>query len=125
MGDVVLGELLRERTSTRQKLEDAVKDQNRIDIFVIIAKEQRRADALEQIQELRDRGYRVDYSLTAEKVGKQFQTAENEGARIAVLYGDEWPNVKVKNLATRAESLIPNDALLDSVAKFFTVSGPV
>lgn len=125
MGDVVLGELLRERTATRQKLEDAVKDQNRIDIFVVIAKEQRRADALEQIQELRDRGYRVDYSLTAEKVGKQFQAAENAGAQIALLYGDEWPDVKVKNLAAREESLIPNDALLDSVAKFFTVSGSV
>src|SRR5690349_6679443 len=115
MGDVVLGELLRERTATRQKLEDAVKDQNRIDIFVVIAKEQRRADALEQIQELRDRGYRVDYPLGAEKVGKQFQNAENAGARIALLYGDEWPQVKVKNLAAREESLISNDALLDSV----------
>ena len=90
---------------------------------VVIAKEQRRADALEQIQELRDRGYRVDYPLTADKIAKQFQTAENVGARIALLYGDEWPQVKVKNLATREESLIPHDALLDSVAKFFTVSG--
>jgi hypothetical protein len=32
--------------------------------------------------------------------------------------------VKVKNLATREESLIPNDALLDSVAKL-KVSGSV
>ena len=45
--------------------------------------------------------------------------------RIALLYGDEWPQVKVKNLATREESLIPSDALLDSVAKFFTLSGSV
>jgi len=123
MGDVVLGELLRERTATREKLEAAVKEQSRIDIYAVIAKEQRRVDALEQIQGLRDRGYRIDYPLTAEKVGKQFQNAENAGARIAVLYGDEWPQVKVKNLATREESLIPAEALLDSVAKFFTVSG--
>jgi histidyl-tRNA synthetase len=120
MGDVVLGELLRERPAPREKLEAAVKDQNKIDIYVVIAKETRRADALEQIQELRDRGYRVDYPLTADKVAKQFQTAENARARIALLYGDEWPQVKVKNLASREESLIPNDALLDSVAKFFT-----
>src|SRR6266403_1156667 len=123
MGDVVLGELLRERTATREKLEAAIKDQNKIDIYVVIAKEQRRADALEQIQELRDRGYRVDYPLTADKVPKQFQTAENVGARITLLYGDEWPQVKVKNLATREELLIAGDALLDSVAKFFNVSG--
>ena len=92
---------------------------------MVIAKEQRRADTLEHIQALRDRGYRVDYPLTADKVARQFQAAENAGARIALLYGDEWPQLKVKNLATREESLIPSDVLLDSVAKFFTVSGPV
>ena len=125
MGDVVLGEMLREHPPTRQKLDAGIKEQSQIDIYTIIAKEQRRADALEQIEELRDRGYRVDYPLTSEKVGKQFQNAENAGARLAVLYGDEWPQVKVKNLATREESLIAGDALLDSVAKFFTVSGSV
>lgn len=122
MGDVVLGELLCERRAVRERLETAIKEQNKIDIYVVIAKEQRRADALEQIQELRDRGYRVDYPLTTDKVAKQFQTAENAGARIALLYGDEWPQVKVKNLATREESVIPSGALLDSVAKFFKVS---
>jgi histidyl-tRNA synthetase len=123
MGDVVLGELIKATPIARQKLERAAKEQNKSDIYVVIAKEQRRPDALEQIQELRDRGYRVDYPLTADKVAKQFQTAENVGARIALLYGDEWPQVKVKNLATREESLIAGDALLDSVAKFFNVSG--
>ena len=125
MGDVVLAELLRERAISREKLESAIKDQNKIDIYVVIAKEERRADALEQIQELRDRGYRVDYPLTGDKVAKQFQTAENAGARITLLYGDEWPQVKVKNLATREESLIASEALLDSVAKFFNVSDSV
>jgi histidyl-tRNA synthetase len=123
MGDVVLGELLRDRVAAREKLEAAVKEQNKIDIYAVIAKEERRSDALEQIQELRNRGYRVDYPLAAEKVAKQFQIAENLGARITLLYGDEWPQVKVKNLATREESLITGDALLDSVAKFFNVSG--
>src|ERR1700736_5944869 len=123
MGDVVLGELLSERPATREKLETAIKEQNKIDIYVVIAKEQRRGDALEQIQELRDRGYRVDYLLTPDKVAKQFQAAESVGARITLLYGDEWPQVKAKNLATREESLIAGDALLDSVAKLFKVSG--
>ena len=77
--------------------------------------EQRRADALAQIQHLRDRGYRVDYPLTATKVPKQFQAAEDVDASLALLYGDEWPQVKVKKLATREESLIAHDALLDSV----------
>ena len=122
MGDVVLGELLLERTATREKLAAAVREQNKIDIYVVIAKEQRRGDALEQIQELRDRGYRVDYPLTPEKVARQFQTAESAGSSITLLYGDEWPQVKVKNLPTRQETLVTGEALLDSVAKFFRVS---
>src|SRR6516164_4771231 len=50
MGEVVLGELIRDRAAARERLEAAIKDQNKIDIYVVIAKEQRRADALEQIQ---------------------------------------------------------------------------
>ena len=124
MGDVVLGELINETPHAREAMEKTIASDRKIDIYIVIAKEQRRADALAQIQHLRDRGYRVDYPLTATKVPKQFQTAEDVGASLALLYGDEWPQVKVKNLATREESLIAHDALLDSVAKFFNVSGP-
>jgi len=112
MGDVVLGELMNETANAREKLQNAIAQGRKIDIYVVIAKEQRRADALAQIQQFRDRGYRVDYSLTSEKVGKQFQTAEQLGARVAVLFGDEWPQVKVKNLATREESLVHHAELL-------------
>jgi histidyl-tRNA synthetase len=112
MGDVVLGELINETAHAREKLEHAIANSRKIDIYVVIAKEQRRADALGQIQQLRDHGYRVDYPLTNEKVGKQFQTAEQLGAGVAVLFGDEWPQVKVKNLATREESLVHHGELL-------------
>jgi len=111
MGDVVLGELIRDRPAASQKMETAVRDESKIDIYVVIAKEERRPDALAEIQKLRDRGYRVDYSLVPAKVGKQFQTAEDLGASIAILYGDEWPQVKVKTLATREEQLVPNSDL--------------
>jgi histidyl-tRNA synthetase len=123
MGDVVLRELIDETPAGREQMERAIATERKIDIYIVIAKEQRRVDALAQIQQLRDRGYRVDYVLTSEKIGKQFQIAEDSGAAIALLYGDEWPQVKVKHLATRQESLISNEALLDSVAKFFNVSG--
>src|ERR1700730_7537999 len=112
MGDVVLGELLRDRDAAREKLEAAVREQNKIDIYVVIAKEQRRSDALEQIQELRDRGYRVDYPLAPAKVPRQFQTAEQLGARVAILYGDEWPQVAVKDRATGEQQLIAREDLL-------------
>ena len=115
MGDVVLGEVLRDRAAAREKMEAAIRKDQTIDIYIVVAKEQRRADALGQIQELRERGYRVDYPLVAEKVGRQFQTAEDEGASIALLYGDEWPQVKVKNLATREETLIPSDEVITRI----------
>ncbi|HEV2047458.1 MAG TPA: histidine--tRNA ligase [Chthoniobacterales bacterium] len=123
MGDVVLGELIKKTARASEAMEQAIATEQKIDIYIVIAKETRRGDALAQIQQLRDRGYRVDYPLTATKVPKQFQTAEDVGASLALLYGDEWPQVKVKKLATREESLIAHEALLDSVAKFFNVSG--
>src|ERR1700704_4252670 len=120
MGDVVLGELIRARPSVREKMETAVRDEQKIGIYIVIAKEERRANALADIQQLRDRGYRVDYPLTAAKVGKQFQNAEDSGATVALLYGDEWPQVKVKTLATREEKLIDQASLLDSIGKFIS-----
>jgi histidyl-tRNA synthetase len=112
MGDVVLGELIREHGSAREKMESAASREQKIDVYVVIAKEERRADALAQVQALREQGYRVDYPLTPTKVGKQFQTAEELGAATAILYGDEWPQVKVKRLATRQEQLVAQEELL-------------
>ena len=67
MGDVVLGELINETAHARQKLETAIANDRKIDIYVVIAKEERRGDALAQIQKLRDHSYRVDYPLSERK----------------------------------------------------------
>jgi len=111
MGDVVLGELINEIPQAREAMQKAITNDRKIDIYIVIAKEERRADALRQIQQLRDRGYRVDYPLTSEKVGKQFQTAEQLGARVAVLFGDEWPQLKIKDMTTGEQQLIPHEDL--------------
>src|SRR6266480_5863625 len=115
MGDVVLGELINETAHVRQKLENAIANSRKIDIYVVIAKEQCRADALGQIQQLRDRGYRVDYPLTSEKVGKQFQIAEQLGARLAVLFGDEWPQLKLKDMSSGEQHLVSKDDFMSHV----------
>jgi histidyl-tRNA synthetase len=112
MGDVVLGELIGEIPRVREAMQKAIASERRIDIYIVIAKEERRADALTHIQQLREDGRHVDYPLTPMKVGKQFQNAEDLGARLAVLYGDEWPNLKIKTLATREEILVPQERLL-------------
>lgn len=117
MGDVVLGELIRETPAARGNMEGALKLEQQLDVYIVIAKEERRGDALRQVQALRDCNQRVDYPLVAAKVGKQFQAAEHLGARFAVLYGDEWPQVKVKDLATRDEQLISHQDLLAHLAR--------
>jgi histidyl-tRNA synthetase len=121
MGDVVLAELIGEHPTAKAKMEEAISAQQNLDIYVVIAKEERRADALAQIQALRDRGYRVDFPLTQAKVGKQFQTAEQLGARIAILFGDEWPQVKLKDLRTGEQSLLPQGELS---ARFAALQSP-
>lgn len=122
MGDVVLGELIRENAAARARMENAVRLVQRLDIYVVIAKEERRSEALRIIQALRDVGYRVDFTLVPAKVGKQFQTAEQLGAEFALLFGDEWPQVKVKTLATRDEQLVPHEDLLAHLARSSTLS---
>jgi histidyl-tRNA synthetase len=112
MGDVVLGELISEIPGAREAMQKAIANDSKIDIYVVVAKEERRIDALAQIQELRDRGYRVHYPLTPAKVARQFQAAEESGARVALLYGDEWPQVKIKNMVTAEQELVLHDRLL-------------
>lgn len=111
MGDVVLADLITGSPAAKARMEEAIAAQQNLDIYVVIAKEERRTDALAQIQALRDRGYRVDFPLAPAKVGKQFQTAEQLGARIAILFGDEWPEVKLKDLRTGEQSLLPSGEL--------------
>jgi histidyl-tRNA synthetase len=111
MGDVVLGELIGEVPAAQKQMEIATATQRDLDIYIVIAKEERRGDALAHVQSLREAGYRVDYPLAPAKVGKQFQTAEQLGARVAILFGDEWPQVALKNLATGEQVTIPHEQL--------------
>jgi histidyl-tRNA synthetase len=109
MGDVVLANLLAELPHTKARMDAWCAAQSACDAYVVVAKEELRPQALGLVQRLREAGHRVDYALTAVKVGKQFQAAENLGARRAILVGDEWPQVKVKTLATREETLVGNE----------------
>ena len=106
MGDVVLANLINDTPAAKAQLDAWLAKNAACEVYVVIAKEERRAEALALVQQLRDAGHRTDFPLTAAKVGKQFQTAEQLGARLTVLIGDEWPQVKVKTLATREETLV-------------------
>ncbi len=112
MGDVVLGELIAATPRARVLMETSVRTAGNIDVFVAVADETRRSEALALVQSLRDAGLRVDYPMGPVKLGKQFQSAELAGARHAVLVGTEWPGVKVKELATRTEREMSADAVV-------------
>jgi histidyl-tRNA synthetase len=120
MGDVVLGELIGEIPAAKTLMEIAIASERDLDIYLVIAKEERRADALTQVQSLRDAGYRVDYPLTPAKVGKQFQTAEQLGARVAILVGDEWPQLKVKDLRTGEQTLMAHQEVAARLTALFS-----
>jgi histidyl-tRNA synthetase len=113
MGDVVLANLIDDTPRARARMEAWIAQSHAADIFVVIAKEERRPEALHLVQQLRDSNLRVDFSLTPAKVGRQFQSAEQAGAWSAVIVGEEWPDVKVKTLATRREEQIPHTGLAD------------
>jgi len=104
MGDVVLGHLIEETPGPRALREATVARAMAVDAWVVVADEARRAEALALVHQWRDAGLRVDFCLGSVKVGKQFQAAEAAGARVAVVVGAEWPEVKVKHLARREES---------------------
>ncbi|MGE5208762.1 MAG: histidine--tRNA ligase [Alphaproteobacteria bacterium] len=117
MGDVVLGELIDEIPRAREAMRELIASERKIDVYMVIAKEERRVDALGHVQQLRDHGYRVDYPLVTIKVARQFQAAEEAGARLAVLFGDEWPQVKIKDMMTGEQQLVAGDNLLTRLAE--------
>ena len=53
------------------------------------------------------------FRSAALKVGKQFQAADQAGASLVILVGEEWPQVKIKVLATRQEEQILHTGLAD------------
>ena len=116
MGDVVLGHLIDETPAAADKLQAALAQTS--DVFVVIADESRRAEALQIVQTCRELGLSTDFPLKSAKVGKQFQEAENLGATHAVVIGQEWPQIKLKHLATRAEQTLDHAALAPTLKTY-------
>jgi histidyl-tRNA synthetase len=102
MGDVVLGELVRERGSKSES-------ENGIDFFLVAVTSEDVPAVLRLGHELRDAGRRVEYALKAQPVAKQLKLASARAASRAVLIGpDERARGEalVRDLATGEESRI-------------------
>ncbi len=103
MGDVVLGELIRDRGL-------APETRPRVDYYIVIIEEQHRELALSVAHTHRDRGSSVLYGLRKQPVRKQFAAAGKAGAREVIVLGpDEVARGRavVRDMASGREREVP------------------
>ncbi|MCS7064360.1 MAG: histidine--tRNA ligase [Methylacidiphilales bacterium] len=92
MGDVVLGEILRLKGWKADR-------RMGVDVFIFVEDEKFRADADRWTQALRENGLCVDVALKASKISRQYELAEERGARWGVMFDQQ--GVLLKNLVSR------------------------
>ena len=104
MGDYVIRNLIEETPHAAMQLEVWLQRHGAAcDVFVVIADEAKRPESLRLVTDLRRAGISADLPLGNAKVAKQFQSAEKSGARFALVVGAEYPELKLKILASRTE----------------------
>ena len=111
MGDVVLGELLRDK-------ERVPSNRSSIDVFLAFITGNEVPHVVQLAHELRDAGLRVEYALSPQAVGKQLKLADARQARLAVVVGpDEWARseVTMKDLRSGSQESVPADSLVNAI----------
>lgn len=104
MGDYVIRNLIEETTHAAMEMEVWLqRNSAACDVFVVVADESKRPQSLRLVTDLRRAGISADMPLAQAKVSKQFQSAERSGARFALVIGAEYPELKLKILASRTE----------------------
>jgi len=104
MGDYVIRNLIEETPHALMQMEVWLqRHAAACDVYVVVADENRRADSLSLLTQLRRAGLSADIAMTPAKVAKQFQSAERSGARFALVVGTEYPELKLKILSSRSE----------------------
>jgi histidyl-tRNA synthetase len=107
MGDVVLGELLRDRNLAPETVPE-------IDYFIVIIGEEHRELALAIAHKQRDRGAGVQYALREQSVRKQFVAAGNAGAREVIVLGPDEvarDHAVLRDMASGEEREVPLEEL--------------
>ena len=115
MGDVVISDLIKSTKAANSKLLNHLAVNDCADVYLVIADENKRTEAIQTLQELRNSGYKTVHSLTQVKVAKQFTSAENLKARTAIIIGREFPEVTVKDLFNKTEQVVNIDDISKTV----------
>lgn len=105
MGDVVLGELLKDRTLVPEA-------PGRLDVWVAGVTPEDQTHVLSLTGELRRAGVRTEYGLSAQALGRQLRHADARGSAWAVVIGPDdraRGEVVLKNLATKVQQNVPRD----------------
>jgi histidyl-tRNA synthetase len=113
IGDVVLGELLRER-GLAPDVPAAV------DVFLAAVTPDDGSPLLALAHQLRDAGYRVEYSLRVEALGKQLRLADARQARFAVVIGPDdraRGEVQLKDLRTKSQRAVAVGQLAEDLRR--------
>ncbi len=108
IGDVTTGLLLEQHKKTEPYA-------NAPAVYAVIGGEAARKTAFADIQALRASGVRVEYPFKDLAFGKQFKTASESGAKLALIYGDDELAkrvVKLRDLADRSERDVPHDQVV-------------
>lgn len=114
MGDYVIRHLIEETPHAAMRMEAWLqRHAAACEVYLVVADEARRPEALRLVTQLRQGGIAADLALTPAKVPKQFQAAERCGARFALVLGSEYPDLKLKILASRCEESGHADGAVD------------
>ena len=112
MGDVVLGELLKDRGI-------APGEPASVDVFLAGITEDDLVHVLALAHELREGGFRVEYALSPQAVGKQLKLADARRARVAVVIGPDdraRGEVMVKDLGGKTQRSIAREQVAAAIA---------
>ena len=107
MGDCVISELIKEVPAALPQYQAWLQTQATCEVYIVIADESKRSNALSLGHTIRDSGLAADWPLSPMKVNKQFKAADHTLARFALVVGSEFPDLKLKNLNSRTEETIP------------------
>jgi histidyl-tRNA synthetase len=117
MGDVVLGELLKER-GLAPEVPAAV------DAFVAGVTPEDQPHVLHVAHDLREGGVRVEYALRTEAVGKQLKLADVRQAAFAVVIGPDdraRGEVQLKDLRRKGQRAVPAADLVSEVRRVLSM----
>ncbi|MBN1127348.1 MAG: ATP phosphoribosyltransferase regulatory subunit, partial [Chitinispirillaceae bacterium] len=117
-GDVVLADLLREKGIVPPR-------PGRCDCFIITFSDDQPGEVITLARELRRAGISCEFALKRANPGKQMKLANAARAMVALFIGGEESNVgmiKVKNMGTGDECLVPRTAIASRMREL-TVPG--